>query len=325
MKILLTGATGGLGRNAAHHLRACGHQVRCTGRSPLVLAALDQDGFQTTRTDLATDDLLPMLENIDIVVHAAARSSVWGRAADFERDNVSATSRLLEASIACGARRFVHVSTPSVLYRPQDQLGLRETDPLPRPPNEYARTKALAEAVVLRQASRIEVVGIRPRGLWGPWDSALFPRLARANAARGLPLVRGGTFPVDLTAMSNATEAIEACLHAPADALRRFHHVSDGAPLPFRQAVEDVFSALGIRVRWRPVPAIVLRCAAWVAETKARWSGAGEPVLTRYGAGVLSHAQTLDLSSAREHLGWTPRHAWTENVAAYARWWRDRP
>ena len=325
MKILLTGATGGLGRNTAHHLRACGHQVRCTGRSPQALAALGQEHFQTVQADLATDDLFPLLEGIEAVVHTAARSSVWGRAADFERDNVVATTRLLETAIACGAKRFVHVSTPSVLYRPRDQIGLRETDPLPTPPNEYARTKALAEAVVLERATRIEVVGIRPRGLWGPWDTALFPRLARANAARGLPLVRDGAFPVDLTAMGNAVEALEACLHAPATALGRFHHVSDGAPIPFRQAVEDIFSAVGIPVRWRPVPAALLRCVAWIAETKARWSGAGEPVLTRYGAGVLSHAQTLDLSSARERLGWTPRHVWTENVSAYARWWRDQP
>lgn len=324
MRILLTGATGGLGRNTALHLRACGHEVLCLGRSPQPLAALQRDGFRTARADLATDDLAPFLDGIEVVVHAAARSSVWGRPADFERDNLHATSRLLDASIACGTRRFVHVSSPSVLYRPRDQIGLRETDPLPPPPNEYARTKALAEKVVLDRATRIEVLGIRPRALWGPWDTALFPRMDRANAARGLPLVRGGAFPVDLTAMSNAVEALEACLRAPTSALGRFHHVSDGAPLPFRRAVEDVFSAVGIRVRWRPVPAIVLRCAAWIAETTARWSGVGEPVLTRYGAGVLSHAQTLDLSSARERLGWTPRHAWTENVATYARWWRER-
>lgn len=322
MKILLTGATGGLGRNAAHHLRACGHQVRCLGRSPQALATLDRDGFRIAQADLATDDLAPLLDGIEVVIHAAARSSVWGRPADFERDNVLATSRLLETSIARGARRFVHVSSPSVLYRPRDQIGLRETDPLPRPPNEYARTKAIAEKVVLDRATRIEVLGIRPRGLWGPWDTALFPRLARANDAGGLPLVRGGAFPVDLTAMSNAVEALEACLHAPTSALGRFHHVSDGAPLPFRQAVEEVFSAVGIPVRWRPVPEIVLRCVAWIAESKARWSGSGEPVLTRYGAGVLSHAQTLDLSSARELLGWSPGHVWTENVAAYGRWWR---
>ena len=51
------------------------------------------------------------------------------RISDANEITMGATSRLLEASVACGARRVVHVSTPSVLYPPPDQLGLRETAP----------------------------------------------------------------------------------------------------------------------------------------------------------------------------------------------------
>jgi len=324
LNILLTGATGGLGRNTAIHLRERGHQVRCTGRNPEALAQLAQEGFQTMACDLALEALEPLTTGIDTVVHTAARSSVWGPLELFERDNVQATRRLLEASIASGARRFVHVSTPSLLYRPKDQFGLRETDPLPVPPNHYARTKAAAESVVLSAADRIEVVGIRPRGLYGPWDTALFPRLARANAQRGIPLVREGRFKIDLTGMPNAAETLEACLTSPHSSLGTFHHVSDGQPIEFRQAVEDVFGAVGTTVRWRPMPAFLLALVARVSESVARLTHADEPVLTRYSAGVLSFAQTLDISSARRHLGWEPRHAWTENVNTYARWWKDR-
>ncbi|MEN9308074.1 MAG: hypothetical protein RL173_2006 [Fibrobacterota bacterium] len=323
MNILLTGATGGLGRNTAFHLREHGHQVRCVGRDPAALALLAHDGFDAVSADLSDAPLEPLMTDIDIVVHAAARSSVWGNLADFERDNVLATKRLVEASIVCGARRFVHVSTPSLLYRPRDQFGLRETDTLPAPANHYAHTKAQAESVLREAASRIEVVGIRPRGLYGPWDTALFPRLARANAQRAIPLVRGGRFKIDLTGMPNAVEALSACLTSPTSSLGTFHHVSDGAPIGFRDAVEGVFGALGIPVRWRPMPALLLALVARVSESVARVRGATEPVLTRYSAGVLSYAQTLDLESAKQHLQWEPRHVWTENVQAYARWWKE--
>ncbi|MEK7394782.1 MAG: NAD(P)-dependent oxidoreductase, partial [Fibrobacterota bacterium] len=301
MNILLTGATGGLGRNTAFHLREHGHQVRCVGRDPAALAQLAHDGFDVVSADLSGANLEPLMTGIGIVVHAAARSSVWGHLANFERDNVWATKRLVEASIAGGVRRFVHVSTPSLLYRPRDQFGLRETDPLPPPANHYARTKALAESVLREAASRIEVVGIRPRGLYGPWDTALFPRLARANSQRGIPLVRGGRFKVDLTGMPNAVEALGACLTSPASSLGTFHHVSDGTPIEFRGAVEGVFGSLGIPVRWRPMPAFLLALVARVSEFVARVSGEAEPVLTRYSAGVLSYAQTLDLASAKQH------------------------
>jgi len=201
VRILLTGATGGLGRNTAIHLRDRGHQVRCTGRNPEILSELAREGFEVVPADLSQDSLDAIVRGIEVVIHTAARSSVWGPIAEFERDNVTATHRLLEASIATGARRFVHVSTPSILFRPRDQFGLREDATLPRPPNAYATTKATAESIVRDASGRIEVIGIRPRGLYGPWDTALFPRLARANGHRGIPLVRGGTFPIDLTGM----------------------------------------------------------------------------------------------------------------------------
>lgn len=325
MKILLTGATGGLGRNAARHLRDAGHAVVCTGRDRRILSDLHAEGFEVHAIDLATDRLESVLEGSDAVVHAAARSSVWGPEPEFVRDNVLAVRRLLEASVAVGVRRFVHVSSPSILHRPRDQEGLREDTPLPSPPNAYARTKSQAESVVLSFSDRIETVGIRPRGLYGPWDRNLFPRLARANAARGIPLVRGGRFLVDLTGMSNACDAVESCLLAPASALGTFYHVSDGAPLPFRQAVEDVFGAMDIPVRWKPVPGWLLSLVAILAERWAHLLGGPEPVVTRYGASLLSHAQTLDISMAGERLGWTPGHPWTENVADYAAWWRANP
>jgi len=325
VRVLLTGATGGLGRNAARHLREAGHRVVCIGRDRQILSDLAAEGFEVRSLDLASAPLEPILDGTEAMVHAAARSSVWGGKAGFVRDNVVATRRLLEASVAVGVRRFVQVSTPSILHRPVDQVGLREDMPLPRPPNAYARTKAQAEEVARSFSGRIEIVGIRPRGLYGPWDRNLFPRLVRANAARGIPLVRGGRFPVDLTGMPNACEALESCLVAPESALGTFYHVSDGAGLPFRQAVEDFFGAVGIPVRWKPVPGWLLSLVARAAEGKARLLGGPEPVLTRYGASLLSHAKTLDLSAARERLGWTPRHPWTENVAACAAWWKEHP
>lgn len=324
MRILLTGATGGLGRNTALHLRSNGHEVLCTGRDLRALADLAAAGFETKVADLVLDPLDPLCRGREVVVHTAARSSPWGTWERFHDDNILATRRLLEAACTCGVRRFVHTSSPSVLHRDRDQFDLRESTPLPPPANAYARSKALAEEAVLSYADRIEVVGIRPRALYGPWDRTLFPRLVRANDRGGIPLVRGGRFLIDLTSMANAVESLEACLAAPVDALGVFYHVTDGAPLPFRSAVEEVFRALELRVRWRRIPAPLLKALAIGAEAVARMTGGSEPVLTAYGAGVLSHAQTLDIGQARDRLGWVPRHAWTESVEAYARWRRGR-
>lgn len=322
MRIFLTGATGGLGRNAAAGLRARGHDLLCSGRNPAILSELARDGFETVRCDLSRDELAPLLRGIQAIVHAAAFSSPWGTPAEFQRHNLDATVRLAQAAVRAGVPRFVHVSTPSILHRDRDQEDLRESDPPPPPVNEYARTKALAEMALLGFSGSIEVVGIRPRALYGPWDQALFPRLARANDSKGIPLLRGGRALVDLTSMENAVQALALCLEAPPSALGRFYHITDGAPLPLKTAIEEAFQALGVAVRWKRLPLPLVQAVAGAMELAARLGSGKEPLLTRYGVAVLSRTQTLCIDAAREHLGYAPVATWKESLETYARWWR---
>jgi nucleoside-diphosphate-sugar epimerase len=72
-------------------------------------------------------------------------------------------------------------------------------------------------------------------------------------------------------------------------------------------------------VPWR----IVDRVAAML-EVAARLRGGAEPVLTRYGAGVLAFSQTLDLSAVRRDLGYAPRIAIDDGIDRHAAWWRAR-
>ncbi|TIV90047.1 MAG: NAD(P)-dependent oxidoreductase, partial [Mesorhizobium sp.] len=81
----------------------------------------------------------------------AALSSPFGRLADFEAANVTATHNLVDFARRQGVSRFVHISSPSVCFAFRDQLGLAEDAALPEPVNHYARTKREAERIVLGQ------------------------------------------------------------------------------------------------------------------------------------------------------------------------------
>jgi nucleoside-diphosphate-sugar epimerase len=50
----------------------------------------------------------------------------------------------------------------------------------------------------------------------------------------------------------------------------------------------------------------------------------GEPLLTRYSAAALGISQTLDISEAREQLGYHPRVTLDEGLRNFAEWWREQ-
>jgi len=106
---------------------------------------------------------------------------VWGRRQDFIDTNVTGTMRLIEAARRQGVRRFVYVSSPSIYAGRMHRTDIREEDYDPTNKlNYYIESKLMAERQ-LAQVQGIEVVIVRPRGLFGVGDTSIIPRLIKAN------------------------------------------------------------------------------------------------------------------------------------------------
>lgn len=311
--IWVTGATGFLGGRVVEDLLESGHAVIASGRQAHALERQQQKGARTLAFDLA-DRSTPDLPAVDAVVHCAALSSPWGRYADFHRANVLGTQTALELARQAGARRFVHISTPSVYFRFRDQLNVRETQPLPSPVNAYAATKARAEEEVLAQGN-LDPVILRPRGLYGLGDTALLPRLMAAARERPLPLMNKGETVTDLTHVDDVVSAIRAALDLAPNPAQRLFNISGGEALKLKTVTEEAGRRAGVQVRWRRVPSSAALAYAYGLETIARIRpGYQEPRITAYGVGLFAFSQTLDISAARDVLGWTPQISIAEGL-----------
>ncbi|KAF1053427.1 MAG: 2-alkyl-3-oxoalkanoate reductase [Stenotrophomonas maltophilia] len=307
--VLVTGATGGLGRVLIAALRAQGRTVLASGRNPAIGAELAGDGVRFVAADLVRDDLRPLLDGVGSVFHLAALSSPWGAEQRFIDINLKATQRLLAAAQASGCRRFIFTSTPSIYTRARHQYALTEDSPLPsRLINAYARTKYAAERQV-RGAARPDfaTVSLRPRAILGPHDSALLPRLLRAAQRGVMPLPGFGRALIEPTDARDVASAL-LLAEARAEALSgQVFNLGGGQGVPLAELAQAVFQRLGRPVRTLGLPAPLVLGLATLLETQARLRpNAPEPLLTRYGAMVLGWSQTFDLSAARQQLGWQP-------------------
>lgn len=331
MKIVVTGGTGFLGRHTVWRLAGRGHRVLFTGRNAREAAAVkSRTGGEV---DFAALDhgagesgaaLAACCRGADAVVHCAALASPWGPRRSFERSNVAAVEEVLAACAEQGVARLVHISSPSIYFEFADRLQVREDRPLPRPVNDYARTKRAAEELILAAALPHSII-LRPRAIFGPWDNALLPRLLRLIELKRVPLLRGGRALIDMTYVDNVVDAIEAALALDANppGMSPAFNISNGEPIEVGDLFERISSAFGMPLEARPRPYVVADLAARLLEAGARLMPGWEPPFTRYSLGAIAYSQTLDLSRAQSVLGYRPGVSLDEGIRRTGRWWRE--
>ncbi|WP_461187599.1 NAD-dependent epimerase/dehydratase family protein [Arthrobacter sp. Z4-13] len=317
MRVLVTGASGLLGREVARHLVRQGHAVTTFQRRPSgVDGAADYCG---SITDSAA--LQGAVQGAEGIIHLAAKVSFTGRAAEFDEVNVEGTRRLLQLARAARVRDMVFVSSPSVANSGAAiaGLGAEPADP-EHAHGDYSRTKAEAELLALAaDAPDFRVAAVRPHIVWGPGDTQLVERvLARAGRGR-LPLLDAGAALIDTTYVDNAASAVAAALHRMDYVHGRALVVTNGEPRPVGELLAGICAAGGVRAPSWTVPGGVARAAGAVVEKLWNWAGRQEePPMTRFLAEQLSTAHWFDQRETRELLDWTPAVSVDEGLARLA-------
>jgi nucleoside-diphosphate-sugar epimerase len=298
-RIAVTGASGFVGGRVVDALVARGARVDGYGRRP----GYRPGGAHYTRWDIA-DGPLPDAPRVDALVHCAGMVTDWGHPALFHRCHVDGTRHVL-ASFAepCAV---VHVSTASVYDPSASKRLLNENAPQARRYlNAYSATKAIAERLVL---ARTQAVVLRPHALYGPGDRVLLPRLLDAYRGGRLLAAGDGTNRVSLTHVDNLVDAIVLALQASLDQRARgVYNIADAEDVVIDDALRAVLAATGREPRIVYLPRSLAYGLGALLELAHRGLALRRaPRLTRYRVVQVADEYTLDLTRARQELGYRP-------------------
>ncbi|CAG73030.1 conserved hypothetical protein [Pectobacterium atrosepticum SCRI1043] len=328
MKVFVTGATSGLGRNAVEWLLQAGHQVLACGRDRTVGQQLDMLGAQFICIDLvetSVEQYRSLMAGCDVVWHCAAKSSPWGQYDDFYQNNTEVAARLAEAAGQLGIPRFVHISTPAIYFDYQHHLNIDESYRAARFANHYAQTKFLAEERLHALTSRYPqttYVILRPRGLFGPHDRVILPRVLEQISVGGgvLRLPRGGEALLDLTFVGNVVEAMALASQRTGLVSGSTYNITNHEPARLADMLAQLLvGQLGMNYRVKAVPYPLLHAVAGGMELFSRFSRK-EPLLTRYSAGAVNFDMTLSAEKAQQELGYQPRFSLQQGIELTGSW-----
>ena len=320
MKYIVTGGGGFVGKALCLELRKAGHQVvsLARGRYPELEAA----GVTCLRANIGEglSAHYDQLRGAEGVFHTAAKVAMWGNYRDFEQTNVKGTWHVIEACRACGIRRLVYTSSPSVIADGSHLRGVDEGYPYPRRHHAfYPATKSVAERLVLAaNGSELASLALRPHLIWGPVDTNLVPTILDKARRGKLVRVGSGGNRVDLTFIEDCVaahlRAMEALYLNPACSGKAYF-ISQGDPVPLWEWIDEVLVRHGLPKVQRRVPVPFAWAAAAAMEFWASLTGT-EPLFTRFLVSEMSTDHFFRIDAAKRELGYAPSHTVQEALDA---------
>jgi len=309
LRIAVTGATGGLGRSLTEFLLQQNCEVAALGRNAGVGRELFVDGADFHGGNIAdVNYVTEAFKDCDVVVHSAGFASPFGSWETFYEANVQGTASVLQAMRANKINKLIHISTPSLYFSGEPRLNIRESDPLPTPQGFYARSKRMADEMVLKEVDvrGLCAVLIRPRAIFGKYDTTVLPRMMRILKKGFFPLPSGGLSQVDITAVENVVHAIWLAIQSTKQFRGDAFNITNGEPMTIRDLTKRLASSLDLSVRFVSVPFSVLIGVAQISEFFAKNFFKREPAISKYAIQSIGTTQTLNIEKAERELGYKP-------------------
>lgn len=274
-KVLVTGATGFVGRVLMHVLGSRGKVCLIGAARRQVSEGVSESNIKCVGNLDALTNWSPTVIGVDVVIHTAARAHIMkdevaDPLAEYRRVNVDGTLSLARQAVAAGVKRFIFISSIKVNGEATANGKAFCADDEPAPKDAYGLSKLEAEQGLMKLAAEtgMELVIIRPPLIYGPGVKGNFASMIKL-VEKGLPLPLGAIHNKrSLVGIDNLVDLIIRCIDHPAAANQVFL-AGDGEDLSTTELLRGVGKAMGKTARLIPVPAGLLQFGATLLGKKA--------------------------------------------------------
>jgi nucleoside-diphosphate-sugar epimerase len=291
-----------------------GHQVRAIVRKTSNIEHLKTTSAEIVYGDVEDyDSLVAAAQGTDVVIHAAARVLPgWGHWKDFESCIVEGTKNILDASIAAGVKKFVYVSSGTVVgsaaigvEKPADESAPYLDIEKPTREMFYDCAKARAEQTVLdyHKQGKINATVVRPCMVYGPRCRLLTDRIYRY--VKMFPVLPGNAMAK--TAIVHVHDVADCVI------LAATNEKSGGQIYNISPAGKPELKIV--------IPLGLVYASAAVMEMWGRLIRSEDaPFLTRSDIKFVRDGMYIDSTKARKELGWQPKISIEEGCRQYIEW-----
>lgn len=271
-RILVTGASGFLGREVSRTLIESGRKVVAASRSTVGEANSFYDPQAVDLLDPETH--AGVVEGVDAVVHAAGLAHQFGgqqpAAEDYHRTNAEVSVRLARAAAKAGVPHFVLISSIAV-YGPGDNSRDESSSCCPGTP--YAQSKLAAERLVSQALAKTgtRLTVLRIATLYGIDDPGNVGRLMRLIAEGQFVWIGRGLNQKSFLHVDDAATACRKAIESPPATPSAIYNVV-GQTVTVRELVETAAGELGVRLpRWSFPAGLACGSTSLAATLTAGW------------------------------------------------------
>jgi nucleoside-diphosphate-sugar epimerase len=327
LTVAVTGASGFLGTYITASLHRSGHNVIALGRDKKRLHMFDEIGIQTEWWDLRYADNFD-LSGVDVVVHTAGMTDMWGTLRDYMRFNNDLTDILIQRCIKDKVKKLIYISSAEVYTDNNDRFDVAENDYIVENNFSYfAQSKIKAETLLKQyEGHYMDIIVLRPTDIIGQWDTKFLCNLVTLSENGGIPLYKNGKNIINPCGIENFVHAVELAVDSPLTPTKEFrvYNICGEASWKFKNFVDKAFYYMGETPHYKKEASFSKSLK--IAENNERVAFAQEnpeaPRITQRWLCKYGVSLTINTDKIRRELLYKPIRPMDATLRDFANWYK---
>lgn len=321
MNILVTGASGFIGKNLVMSLVNSKHNVICAIRKKSNIKELEQYSELKFVTMNFNDikNLEKACKDIDILIHLAGQLGEYGVAySEYYSTNSKLTNDLAIIAAGSGVKQFIFCSTPGVLGFGK-RLAL-ETEPY-NPRNNYEKTKMIAEQLlqnICNKYPQMKYTILRPDFVYGPGDTRRV-KMYNAIKNRKFILTTSGDSYLHPTYINDVVQGFICCI-GNKNAYNQIFNIAAENDITSKQYLDIIAKYTGTRLIQINIGKRLSHFFAGLIDYLYRILLKKEGFVSKNRIDFLAVDHSSNIEKAKKMIGYIPQYSCEEGIELSIKW-----